>query len=230
MFFIARTVAAMWTGSCGSKRTTEMRERRESDMRENESEQPVWLVPVTPKIDEFSGGTGHHELAAATSPAGNDLVDEDVEEELRRAMVDVQRRVQLIARGRRAPPRVHGELVVPAFDLSHGDAARLRNEQESRVAISGNGVELHAVAVDGRGIVVELVLGEDGYEQALRCRHVDLHEHCPGRWAQDGDRGVWSACALPRELRAPIVRLAEPQRGTERRCRAAGRWATGGCG
>src|SRR5260221_12146406 len=97
MFFIARTVAAMLTGSCGSKRTTEMRERRESDMRENESEQPVWLMPVTPKIDEFSGGTGHHELAAATGAARNDLVDEDVEEELRRAMVNVQRRVELIA-------------------------------------------------------------------------------------------------------------------------------------
>src|SRR5260221_2709355 len=74
MFFIARTVAAMLTGSCGSKRTTEMRERRGSDMRENESEQPGWLMPGTPKIDAVSGGPGHHEPDAATAAPRNDLV------------------------------------------------------------------------------------------------------------------------------------------------------------
>src|SRR5260221_3015616 len=104
MFFIARTVAAMLTGSCGSKRTTEMRERRESDMRENESEQPVWLMPVTPKIDEFSGGTGHHELAAPPRAARNDLVHEDLEAELRRAIVNRQPLLKFIARYGSAPP------------------------------------------------------------------------------------------------------------------------------
>src|SRR5260221_12692813 len=97
MFFIARTVAAMLTGSCGSKRTTEMRERRESDMRENESEQPGWIMPVTPKIDEFSGGTGHHELAAATDAARNDLVDAVVKKQLLSARANRQGGAQLVA-------------------------------------------------------------------------------------------------------------------------------------
>src|SRR5436309_966827 len=74
MFFIARTVAAMLTGFWGSYSTTAMRESRESDIRENKSEQPIRIVTVPPKIDEFPRGARHHELATPPGAAGNDLV------------------------------------------------------------------------------------------------------------------------------------------------------------
>ena len=79
MFFIARTVAAMLTGSCGSYSTTAMRERRDSLMPkgrdaaahsqfahvvpcseerssgvECEAQQPLALVAVGAKVDELA--------------------------------------------------------------------------------------------------------------------------------------------------------------------------------
>src|SRR5471032_3241208 len=86
MFFIARTVPAMLMGFCGSYNTTATCESKDdSDIGKREAKEPLGLVTVPPKIDEFTGRARENELAAPALAARSGLVDEEVEPQLLRA-------------------------------------------------------------------------------------------------------------------------------------------------
>src|SRR5258705_12979991 len=74
MFFIARTVPAMFTGSCGSYRTTAIFDRRESGIRDGEVEQPPTVGAVCPNIVGFPVGAGATVHAPPLGAPRRDLV------------------------------------------------------------------------------------------------------------------------------------------------------------
>src|SRR5665647_3082056 len=173
MFFMARTVAAMFTGFCGSKRTTEICESRESAIREREAEQPRRVVAVSTKIDEFTGGAGEHELPSTSRTPRHDFVDDDVERKLWRAAADMQRRLEPISGRGRPPARVDGKVVRPPINRTNAHRVRIGHKQQTGAARAGDRVKLHAIAIDRRGLVVELILGGQRHEDPLRCGHLD---------------------------------------------------------
>src|SRR6476660_1486352 len=115
MFFIARTVAAMFTGSWGSKRMTEIRASRDSDIGESEAEKTRGVVTITTKIDEFVGGTGQHELPATACSTGNGLVDEEVQRDLRTVARNIHACGEHPPVFRRLPGSADRETLVPPF-------------------------------------------------------------------------------------------------------------------
>src|SRR5476649_1341247 len=79
MFFIARIVAAMFTGSCGSKSTTTTDESSDSVIGRPQLDETRLVVPVTAEVCERSIRPAHHELAAPALPPARHLVDDHVE-------------------------------------------------------------------------------------------------------------------------------------------------------
>src|SRR5688500_12767566 len=82
MFFIARTVPAMLTGSCGSTRTTWTAARGSSGIvDDDEWEEAVRWLPVATQVDPFAASAAKHELSAPPLPVGSSLVHQQVEPE-----------------------------------------------------------------------------------------------------------------------------------------------------
>src|SRR5215831_13769126 len=79
MFFIARTVAAMLMGFCGSNSTTTTEERSDSDIVDLERDQSISVLPVAAQVDEVTVRTAQNELAASPLPAGGHLVHDHID-------------------------------------------------------------------------------------------------------------------------------------------------------
>src|SRR5687768_9566841 len=104
MFFIARTVAAMFTGSCGSWSTTHTVSRSVSGMRDDEGMET--RLPVAAEIDEPALRAAEHELPAPPLTFGRHVVDDDLHLErfaLEQRGSDRQRALDEIS-VRRGPP------------------------------------------------------------------------------------------------------------------------------
>src|SRR5690348_11915088 len=79
MFFIARTVAPMLTGSCGSYSTTTTDERIESVIGAFEWNEAVLVLTIAAQVDELAAAAAQHQLAPAAAASARHLVDDDVE-------------------------------------------------------------------------------------------------------------------------------------------------------
>ena len=75
MFFIARTVAAMLIGFCGSKRTTTTESRRDSLIGETDGDELRSFVAVAAEVDEVAAPAAENQLAT-TSFAAERLFDD----------------------------------------------------------------------------------------------------------------------------------------------------------
>src|SRR4051812_742569 len=76
MFFIARTVAAMFTWSCGSYSTTRRASSRDSGIGDDKGDETGRVVTVATKIDELALRPGTNQLAAAAFPAAWLFIDD----------------------------------------------------------------------------------------------------------------------------------------------------------
>src|SRR6185503_1170298 len=114
MFFIARTVAAMLIGFCGSYRTTTTDVRSDSAivLQFDESD---GLVAIAAKVDELPCTTAHDELTASPFSPARHLVDDHVE----CARVPEDFDVELIAGSRRSPLSANVLRRRPFLDGSH---------------------------------------------------------------------------------------------------------------
>src|SRR5690348_7602598 len=135
MFFIARTVAAMFTGSCGSYSTTTIDARRDSVIRYAKCDQALRLVPVAAEIHELPRPSTEHELPAATLAAARLLVDDDVDADGRR--VRGERDEDAVSRRRPLPSRRDVLRQIPALDAAdaHRGEMKLGNEHPPRAAV-----------------------------------------------------------------------------------------------
>src|SRR4051812_39735685 len=151
MFFIARMVAAMLIGFCGSKRTTTTAESSESAI-VLQLDQFDHLVALATEVHELACSAAHHELTPTPLAAAGHLVDDDVQ----RARMAGNLDVEVIPCPGHLPLRADLLSRSPFFDGSHDHRIRLRdwNEQPPTEAALRSQVELNAVAVDERGLVI----------------------------------------------------------------------------
>src|ERR1043166_8225558 len=179
MFFMARTVAPMFTGSCGSYSTTTTDARSDSDIGEAERDQARLLVTISAKIDELSPPTAEHELSSATLAPVWLLVDDDVERNERAFGIarHVERNVDVhsVPTGPALPTRRQRHRARPTFDRAAAHAVRpcVGHEQNAGPPAGGRKVELHAVAIDVGHLVVVRIHGVRGRKGAVGARNVD---------------------------------------------------------
>src|SRR5215213_2479423 len=103
MFFMARIVAPMLTGSCGSYNTTATDARSESgidDLQRNESGR---IVPIAAQVHKFIASAAEYELAAASLSAERHLIHDDFDRKRRLGLSHVDR--QAIAGTDSSPSR-----------------------------------------------------------------------------------------------------------------------------
>src|SRR3954468_13932281 len=79
MFFIARMVAAMFTGSCGSYSTTTTDDSSDSGIDQIQANEPRPILSIAAQVHEFSSGTAQDELPPAPNAPARHLVHRDVD-------------------------------------------------------------------------------------------------------------------------------------------------------
>src|SRR5215217_1680012 len=154
MFFIARIVAAMLTGSCGSYSTTTTDTSNESAIDDLERNQACGVVAIALQIHEFAGSAAQDELSPASLTSERRLVHDDVDSERWPRLIDLDG--DPVALAAAFPPRVDRQVGRPTFDPARADRVALSfgDEKPAAVATSRSKVELHTVAVDVRWLVI----------------------------------------------------------------------------
>src|SRR5690242_16739148 len=79
MFFIARIVAAMLIGFCGSKSTTTTESSRDSLIGESDRHEVGVFMAIAAEIHELSAAAAQHELSAAPLAGGRFFVDQEID-------------------------------------------------------------------------------------------------------------------------------------------------------
>src|SRR6476646_7285613 len=95
---------------------TEIRASRDSGIGHDEAEETCSVVSVSPKIGEFAGCTGEHELTTSAGPARKRLVHEHVERHGSAVGWQVDDCRERPAGRCRCPRGTNSEPEIPAFD------------------------------------------------------------------------------------------------------------------
>src|SRR5690348_8069648 len=152
MFFIARTVAPMLIGFCGSYRTTTTASRSEL-LIDVQWDQAVLVVAIAAEINELTATAAEHELSAPTFSTAGHFIHDDIQcVRDRTGKCDVE----IVAARCRRPTRVDRSRRAPAVQLTNANGRRvaLRNEYPSAQRLAGTKIELYAIPVDVRRFVV----------------------------------------------------------------------------
>src|ERR1043166_848468 len=137
MFFMARTVAPMLIGFCGSYNTTTTDASSDSVIGDSQWNQSLGIVAVASEIHEVAVGTAQHELSTPAFATARHLVHDPIESEGWRHRWQLDRHA-VPCRGR-VPLRTNRLLGEPAVDPTHthGLGVALRDEHPSAQSVLG---------------------------------------------------------------------------------------------
>src|SRR5262249_17685414 len=154
-FFIARTVAAMLMGFCGSNNTTTTEESSDSGIVDLERDETIGVLPIASQIDELAVRTAQDELTAASLTSSRHLVHDHIDRVRDRGEVEVG----LVPGVPRSPSRARCRDRDGRADRPNMNRCGLALGNEHPGCRSGRhpNMELHTIAVDVGLLVVVAV-------------------------------------------------------------------------